>query len=145
MCIKTWRRKSPTKFGLTLLNIHTPREEALHSITVEVAAASDSVGVKGVKGADSKVKVAHREDTGSGSTVGVAATGGDNADGAGDIANAGDVGVAATGVTLASSIGIGFVIIVAAVVAAVSEMRVLWDATDVRGNGLGTVKDKGVC
>jgi len=47
----------PTKFGLTPLDVHTPREEALHSITVEVAAAGDSIGVKGVKGADSEVEV----------------------------------------------------------------------------------------
>jgi len=63
-------------------------------------------------------------------------TGSNNADGAGDVANASDVSVAATGITLAGGISVGFVIVVAAVIAAVSETRVLQDATDVRGNGL---------
>jgi len=32
LCIKTWRRKSLTKFGLTPLDVHIPREEASHGI-----------------------------------------------------------------------------------------------------------------
>ena len=30
--MKTWRRKSLTKFGLTPLDVHVPREEASHGI-----------------------------------------------------------------------------------------------------------------
>jgi len=32
LCIKTWGRKWLTKFGLTSLDIHIPREEASHGI-----------------------------------------------------------------------------------------------------------------